>query len=219
MSFMKTRAVQALRDAEAYRARLDAKGGTATPAELAVFKDKVELAGSLLQEAKQSAGLEQLTAGMTLAGGPVGDPFGSAAVGGGHIGGGIMERSLGTLFVESEGYREAAATGLKASRWSTGPIELGLEQPKTTLTSDTGSGGYAIQPQVLPGIVPLPLPVVRVADLLPSGTTSSNTVRYVRESTFTDAADTVAEGAAKPKAHWCSTRWTKISQRSRTGSR
>ena len=37
-----------------------------------------------------------------------------------------------------------------------------------------------------------------VADLLASGTTNSSVVRYIKETTATNAAASVAEGAAKP---------------------
>lgn len=41
-----------------------------------------------------------------------------------------------------------------------------------------------------------------VADLLAQGETSANTIRYVQEDTFTNAATTVAEGGTKPEAAW-----------------
>ena len=39
-----------------------------------------------------------------------------------------------------------------------------------------------------------------MADLIAPGTTDSNLVTYMKETTFTNAADTVAEGAAKPES-------------------
>jgi HK97 family phage major capsid protein len=39
-----------------------------------------------------------------------------------------------------------------------------------------------------------------IADLLAQGQTNENTIRYVKEDTFTNAATTVTEGATKPEA-------------------
>jgi len=69
-----------------------------------------------------------------------------------------------------------------------------------TLTTDPASGGDLIPPDVRPGIQPLMFPELTVADLIASGTTDSNLISYMVEKTFTNAADTVAEGAAKPES-------------------
>jgi len=55
-------------------------------------------------------------------------------------------------------------------------------------------------PQYLPGILPLGFPRLVIADLLASGTTDSNAIVYMVETVFTNAANTVAEGAAKPES-------------------
>jgi HK97 family phage major capsid protein len=41
-----------------------------------------------------------------------------------------------------------------------------------------------------------------VADLLAQGQTNANTIRYVQEDTFTNAATATSEGATKPEAAW-----------------
>lgn len=51
-----------------------------------------------------------------------------------------------------------------------------------------------------PGIVPFGLDETTVGDLMLQGTTDNNTLTYYEETTFTNAAATVAEGAAKPEA-------------------
>lgn len=51
-----------------------------------------------------------------------------------------------------------------------------------------------------PGIVPSAQEEATVADLMLQGTTDNNTLTYMEETTFTNAAATVAEGAAKPES-------------------
>ncbi len=50
------------------------------------------------------------------------------------------------------------------------------------------------------GVVMLGQQRVTVADLLAQGTTDATVVRYIRETSFTNASTTVAEGALKPEA-------------------
>lgn len=52
----------------------------------------------------------------------------------------------------------------------------------------------------LPGIVPSAQEEATVADLMLQGTTDNNTLTYLEETTFTNAAATVAENAAKPES-------------------
>lgn len=51
-----------------------------------------------------------------------------------------------------------------------------------------------------PGIVPFGVDETTVGDLMLQGTTDNNTITYMEETTFTNAAATVAEGAAKPES-------------------
>lgn len=53
-----------------------------------------------------------------------------------------------------------------------------------------------------PGIVLVGTQIPMVADLFAKGTTGANTIRYVQEDTFTNAAVEVAEGTTKPEASW-----------------
>jgi hypothetical protein len=55
-----------------------------------------------------------------------------------------------------------------------------------------------VQPQYLPGVLPLLFQRLTVADLMPNGTASGNSIIYMRESAVTNAAATVAEGGLKP---------------------
>lgn len=54
--------------------------------------------------------------------------------------------------------------------------------------------------QRLPGIVPFGVDETTVGDLVLQGTTDNNTITYMEETTHTNAAATVAEGAAKPES-------------------
>lgn len=70
----------------------------------------------------------------------------------------------------------------------------------TSLTSGSGGAGDLIQPQRVPGIVEIPTRKLRIRDLLPVGRTSSNSIEFVQETGFTNAAAPVAEGATKPES-------------------
>jgi HK97 family phage major capsid protein len=86
------------------------------------------------------------------------------------------------------------------SAWRSPSVELFDRMRGTTLTEDPASGGALIVPQYLPGIVPLGFQPIVVADLFAQGTTTSNLIIYMKETTFTNAAATTAEGAAKPES-------------------
>jgi HK97 family phage major capsid protein len=67
--------------------------------------------------------------------------------------------------------------------------------------TEAGGGIGGVVPQYLPG-GPLPLLFRRltVSDLIPQGSTTSQSIIYVQETAVTNAAATVAEGAAKPQS-------------------
>lgn len=121
--------------------------------------------------------------------------------------GSLMPRgaaSIGTQFVQSQEYQTLIRSGLRrGASWSSGAVECyepfqGMRA--TTLTEDPASGGKLIVPQYLPGIVPLNFKRLVVADLMASGTTTSNSIIYMVETTFTNAASSVAEAAVKPES-------------------
>lgn len=64
----------------------------------------------------------------------------------------------------------------------------------------TATAGVLVEPQRLPGVVAPPMQRLTIRDLLSQGRTDSNAVTYIRESGFTNAAATVAEGAKKPQS-------------------
>jgi HK97 family phage major capsid protein len=106
----------------------------------------------------------------------------------------VAGKSLGEQLVESEQFARISNLVGKGS-FSSGPIEL-----KATFTESGLTNSNVIAQDRQPGIMPILFQRLTVADLMPSATTTSNVVRYVVESTATNAASTVAEGGAKPAA-------------------
>jgi HK97 family phage major capsid protein len=102
-------------------------------------------------------------------------------------------KSLGTQFADyAKSYKESKGSG----SWLQMPeVEL-----KTLLSEDAGSGGDLIQPDVQAGITQILFQPPKVADLLAQGTTTSNLVRYLTETTATNAADAVLEGGLKQES-------------------
>lgn len=106
-------------------------------------------------------------------------------------------KSLGQQLIEHAVWREFIEKGQRSgSAWISPSIEL----QATTLDTTGGSGGPLIITDYQPGIVPLLFKRLVVADLIAPGTTTSNSVTYMKETTFTNAAAPVAEGAAKPES-------------------
>lgn len=106
--------------------------------------------------------------------------------------------SMGQQFIADPKFRDFIKNGghRRSSAWTSPAVDLHA----TTLTEDTGSGGPLLIPQLLPGIQPLFFRRLTIGDLLPQGTTTSNMLMFLRETTFTNAAATVAEGASKPES-------------------
>lgn len=102
-------------------------------------------------------------------------------------------KQLGDQFIESKGYKELMDRGL-SGQWSQ-TVEL---DTKTTLTTTPGT---ALTPrQYQPGIVETLYQRNYVGDLMMQSNTTASQVAYVVESTATNAAAAVAEGAAKPES-------------------
>jgi HK97 family phage major capsid protein len=102
-------------------------------------------------------------------------------------------KSVGEMFTASPEYKSFGSRG----RYS---VEL-----KTTMTT---TAGFA--PQVLRNgvVVPSATRTPLVADLIPQGFTSQNAVKYMRESTFTNAAAERAEAGAAAESALA---WTEVS--------
>lgn len=112
-------------------------------------------------------------------------------------------KTVGDAFVRSDGY-QALIQGFKTNslgdKWSTGVIDMPEFATKATVTEVASP---VIQPNLRPDVVQAAAVALRqltVADLLMQGTTDSATVRYLLETTNTNAAAATDEGAAKPES-------------------
>ena len=111
--------------------------------------------------------------------------------------------SIGDAVVKSDGYgalKSGLAGGKLTGSWTTGAIELPEFDTKATVTE---AASPVVQPSVLGGIQQAAAVALRrltVADLLMQGTTDSNTVRYLLETTIVNAAAATAEEGAKPES-------------------
>ncbi len=106
------------------------------------------------------------------------------------------QKSFGEQFVESE-----AVKSFIASSPTKGKADMRFKATLTSATTDSaGSVGDAINQTRLPGILPLPQRRMTVRDLLTPGRMDGNTLEYVKETGFNNAAAPVAEGAAKPES-------------------
>jgi HK97 family phage major capsid protein len=86
----------------------------------------------------------------------------------------------------------------RPSQWSLGPVEVKATLLEGDLASP-GEGAALSQPDVRPGIQPVLFQPVTVASLIPTTQVSTNRVRVIVETVASNAAATVAEGAAKPE--------------------
>lgn len=76
-----------------------------------------------------------------------------------------------------------------------------VQVPRAAITSFDTSGGNLVAPDHRPGIVPGATRMMTIRDLVAPGTTESNNVEYVRESGFTNNADTVSENPSTGKPY------------------
>lgn len=113
-----------------------------------------------------------------------------------------VSQSMGAQFVQSADYRGFIERHghRNSSQWTSGAIETYDPRRATTLDTTSGSGGPLILPDTRPGIIELPHARRVVADLIAPGTTASNLIQFMREKTFTNAADAVAQGGTKPES-------------------
>jgi HK97 family phage major capsid protein len=103
-------------------------------------------------------------------------------------------KTLGQLLLASDAFKSFQAGTASKVR-----VEL-----KNTIIGQEGSplenSNTIVPSQRLAGIVPGAFRSLRVRDVLPSGTTSSNLVEYTRELAFTNGAAERNEGVQKPEA-------------------
>lgn len=111
-----------------------------------------------------------------------------------------VAKSFGQQFVESAAYKSLIERGLKGSNWASGDVEL--KAPLLEGTAGTPGGGYQVSNQaaVQSGIVEQRFRQLTIADLFPSGNTTSPLIRYLVESVVTNGAAAVLEGGVKPES-------------------
>lgn len=111
-------------------------------------------------------------------------------------------KMFGSQFVDSAEYKAALDRGLFHN--PSNRVELGIKVEgslldyllrKTLVSSGSGSAGVLIQPDRLPGIDYLYRPTT-ILDLIPTGTTSSNSIEYYEQTLATNNAAPVAEATA-----------------------
>ena len=101
-------------------------------------------------------------------------------------------KTLGSVLSSDEGIKSMfEATSAKHT------ARVNMKATITSMTTDAaGSAGALVSPDRRGGIRAIPERRLSIRDLLAPGTTSSNAVSYVRETGFTNAAASKAEGVA-----------------------
>lgn len=112
-------------------------------------------------------------------------------------------KSLGEQFLEDAQYKALRESGVLRSPSYRPEFVMKVDNlmaqmfQKALLYSASAVGGAFIQNDVQPGLqVPILQRQLSVLDLLPRGNTTSDTIEYVREDTWTNAAAVVAEATA-----------------------
>jgi HK97 family phage major capsid protein len=102
-------------------------------------------------------------------------------------------QTLGQLVIKSDAFKKFASGESRK-----------MHVQANTITGQEGSpaenSDTLVAPQRLPGIVPGAFRLLRVSDIVPHGTTTSNAVEFTRELAFTNNAAETAEGAQKPES-------------------
>lgn len=105
-----------------------------------------------------------------------------------------VRKTLGQMFVESKEYQN-----FKLGQNGRVRFTLAEDTPSTTTTNTPiSTPTNAVPKDRRPGIVASPVIAPVVGDLLNTGTTTSNMIEYLKESSETINAAETAEGAAKP---------------------
>lgn len=107
-------------------------------------------------------------------------------------GGGGRGETWGEQFVRAEGLKGFSEQRSRPSRFRF--------DVKTTITTGSTSGGPASRTTYRDDINPMPMRRLEVRDLLPVVKIETGAVEYPRQTTRTNAANTVAEAAAKPES-------------------
>lgn len=107
-------------------------------------------------------------------------------------GGPAKAKSVGEQLLAMDQVKQFREGMLKA----TGSLPIILN----AVSSDSGSAGTLVQPDLLPGIIAPGQEIFAARSLIASGTTSSNLIKYIKEKGFTNNAASVPEGTQKPES-------------------
>jgi HK97 family phage major capsid protein len=112
----------------------------------------------------------------------------------GPQGGGVdLSSSPGAQFTNNEKVK-----AFIADRTSRGRVRVDMAAITTVTAGATRN--VLVPPDRLPGIITAPQRRMTVRDLITPGRTSQNSIQYVREVGFSNAAGVVSEGALKPES-------------------
>lgn len=159
--------------------------------------DKEKLDALLLECNNLKSEIENLQGLTALEDFRNGDQKGAQFVPGVH-----KPKTLGEQFVTSDAYKARFdGKSLKPGRGAASVEAKGFFKPyEQKATFDTAGGGLDSTVNYQYGPVLVEQQPLTVADLFAQGQTTLNSIPYIKETSFTNAADTVAEGAEKPEA-------------------
>lgn len=112
-----------------------------------------------------------------------------------------LVKSLGDQFIESRDYKTLLEGGSIKPHLRIGLNAKGFIFPQgRKATFDTASTGLMTGLSYVPGIILKEQQRLTIRDLLSVGETTLNSVPYIQETAYVNAADTVAEEGEKPEA-------------------
>lgn len=111
----------------------------------------------------------------------------------------VAPMGLGDHLVASERFKELDTSGAWRGSVRISAEHADITSADTTVGAGRSPGTSLVPGQRLPGIIAPPNRQFTIRDLLAPGTTSSNSVEYVKETGFTNSAAPVAENPENPK--------------------
>lgn len=121
----------------------------------------------------------------------------------------FASKSIGQIFTDDAEYQRLLKTGVFDSPTAIANFAVSLgqktslykrvmggRQSKALMYSDAAVGGGFVTPDYRPGLVDILQRPLSLLDIIPTAQTTSDTISYVREDTFTNAAAMVAEASA-----------------------
>ena len=113
------------------------------------------------------------------------------------------EKTLGEQFVESEAYKAATQGGKVSANMRFGFDAKGFMFPagrKATFTTTAGGLDSTVNYVQTGGMIMVEQQRLTIRDLLAVGQTTMNSIPFIKETSFTNYADMVAEEGEKPEA-------------------